>query len=265
MREHSRLSPYFEKCCLLVSANVSYERSAEDIPMLTGMKVSRGSQQRLVHRQTFESFAVETPVEEMSLDGGKVRTRTPEGEPCRWQDYKAINAHEQCQEAYFQDNESLVKWANKQPLATPVICLGDGHDGIWNLFEDIANQKQRQEILDWYHLSENLYKIEESQWVLSTLETLLWQGKVEDAIEKLKGLQHQQVKNFINYLNKHRHRIVNYSYFQAEGMSIGSGRVESTVKQIGARIKLSGAQWKSQNVPQVLRHRCAYLNGQFSI
>ncbi|MCY7276561.1 MAG: ISKra4 family transposase, partial [Phormidesmis sp. CAN_BIN44] len=47
--------------------------------------------------------------------------------------------------------------------------------------------------------------------------------------------------------------------------SIGSGSVESAVKQIGARIKLSGAQWKAGNVPQVLLQRCAYLNGQFSI
>ncbi len=60
--------------------------------------------------------------------------------------------------------------------ATPLICLGDGNDGIWNLFE---------------------------------------------------------------------------------GISIGSGTIESTFKQIGARIKLSGAQWKSENVPQFLLHRCA--------
>nr|MDG3495202.1 ISKra4 family transposase [Pseudanabaena catenata USMAC16] len=41
---------------------------------------------------------------------------------------------------------------------------------------------------------------------------------------------------------------------------IGSGAVESTIKQIGRRIKISGAQWKRDNLPQVLKHRCAYLN-----
>jgi hypothetical protein len=66
------------------------------------------------------------------------------------------------------------------------------------------------------------------------------------------------------YLNKHRYRLVNYAYYQAEGISIGSATVESTVKQIGQRIKLSGAQWKKDNVPQVLKHRCAYLNGHLS-
>ncbi len=42
--------------------------------------------------------------------------------------------------------------------------------------------------------------------------------------------------------------------------SLGSGAVESTIKQINRRIQLSGAQWNRDNVPQVLAHRCAYLN-----
>ncbi|BAG00986.1 hypothetical protein MAE_47690 [Microcystis aeruginosa NIES-843] len=62
-------------------------------------------------------------------------------------------------------------------------------------------------------------------------------------------------------MNKHKHRIVNYGYFQEEGISIGSGSVESQVKQISFRVKIAGASWNSGNVPQVLRHRCAYLNG----
>ena len=112
------------------------------------MNVSRGSQQRLVHRQTFELPVVETVVEEISLDGGKVRIRTPVGESCRWQDYKAVSLHGQCQEAFLQENERLISWVNAQPLATPLICLGDGHDGIWNLVNEIAQPSQRQEILD---------------------------------------------------------------------------------------------------------------------
>lgn len=246
-----------------MSANVSYERCAQDIPVLTGMAVSRGTQQRLVHRQTFQLPGVEEAIEEISIDGGKVRLRTPKGESCRWQDYKAVNLHGHRCEAFFQDNEQLVEWVNEQPLATPVTCLGDGHDGIWNLFEDIATSSQRQEILDWFHLVENLNKVGGSQQRLADVEALLWKGDVNGAIEQFIDWQHERVDIFMAYLHKHRHRIVNYSYFQAEGISIGSGTIESTVKQIGARIKLSGAQWKAENVPQVLLHRCAYLNGQF--
>jgi hypothetical protein len=257
---------------LLVSANVSYERSAQNIVVLTGMAVSQGTQHRLVQRQPFELPIAEDSVEEISIDRGKVRIRTPKGEICKWQDYKAVNLHGDRQEAFFHANEQLVEWIKQQPLATPVICLGDGHIhpwrskalGIWNLFSAIAPNNQRQEILDWFHLKENLYKFKATEQDLAEIETLLWQGNVETAIKQLSHWSDEQAQTFIGYLTHHHARIVNYAYFQAEGISIGSGAIESTVKQMGARIKLSGAQWKSENVPQFLLHRCAYLNGQFS-
>jgi len=152
-----------------------------------------------------------------------------------------VNLHKHCCEAFLQNNEQLVEWVNQQSLANPVTCLGDGHDGIWNLFGAVASPKQRREILDWFHLMENLHKVGGSLQRLAAVEALLWKGDVDGAIEQCKGWQHEQVDNFIAYLKKHRHRIVNYGSFQAEGMSIGSGAIESTVKQIGARIKLSGA------------------------
>ena len=53
-------------------------------------------------------------------------------------------------------------------------------------------------------------------------------------------------------------------YLRSQMGSIGSGEIESGIKQIAARVKLTGAQWEEQNVQQVLKQRCAYLNGQFS-
>jgi hypothetical protein len=93
---------------LLLSANQSYARTAQELKVLTGIAVPHGTQQRLVHRQTFElPQATETPsVREMSLDGGKVRLRTPEAEPCEWRDYKAVNLHGIAVGAFFQDNPS---------------------------------------------------------------------------------------------------------------------------------------------------------------
>lgn len=46
---YTRWSPYLTKCCLLLSANESYARTAEDIEVLTGVAVSHSTQQRLVH------------------------------------------------------------------------------------------------------------------------------------------------------------------------------------------------------------------------
>lgn len=232
--------------------------------VLTGVRVSKSTQQRLVHRQDFEPETVDCGIKEMSIDGGKVRLRTPKGKPSDWRDYKGVNLHQCGVAAFFRAPESLVEWVSQQPLASPLVCLGDGHDGIWNLFAQLDPQIQRLEILDWYHLMENLGKVGGSQQRLDAVEACLWQGDVEGAVKQFDDWPHERVERFIAYLTKHRHRIVNYSYYQAEGISIGSGEIESTVKQIGRRVKISGAQWDEGNVQQVLKHRCAYLNRQFS-
>jgi hypothetical protein len=178
--------------------------------------------------------------------------------------YQVINLHQCAVSAYFQDNEGLLDWVNQQPLASPLVCLGDGHDGIWKVFAQLDGAIQRLEILDWYHLVENLGKVGGSQARLNAVETRLWNGDVEGAVALFDDWQHERVERFIAYLAKHRHRIVNYSYYQAEGISVGSGEIESTVKQMGRRVKISGAQWDEDNVQSVLWQRCAYLNGELS-
>jgi len=132
--------------------------------------------------------------------------------------------------------------------------------------DEIAPNGERREILDWYHLMENLHKVGGSLKRLRQAETLLWQGQVDAAKALFADCTTKQAQNFINYLDKHCDRIVNYQYYQAEQIcSIGSGAVESAVKQIDRRTKISGAQWNKENVPQVLAHRCAYLNGLLTV
>lgn len=255
---HRQLSPHLENCCLRLSATVSYEQAEQDLAYLTGIRVPAKTQQRIMHRQTFELPNTEQPIAELSVDGGKVRVRT---QPSEWKDYKAI-ATDQGMIANFQNNAQLIDWVNQQPLAQPIVCLGDGHPGIWNIINPIATPEQRLEILDWYHLVENLHKVGGSIKRLNQAQTLLWRGQVDAAIALFSDCKRKQAENFCGYLRHHHHRIVNYEYFQAEGLySIGSGAVESAIKQVGRRIQLSGAQWNRENVPQVLAHRCAYLNG----
>lgn len=84
------------------------------------------------------------------------------------------------------------------------------------------------------------------------------------AIKVFEGTESDAARRFCGYLERHRDRIPNYRYYQAEGWPIGSGDVESWVKQINQRTKISGASWNAERVPQVLAHRCAYLNGMLS-
>jgi hypothetical protein len=266
LKSHSQISPYLEACCLRISASVSYERTAEEIKYLTGASVSKSAQQRLIHQQEFEWPQADSSVSELSVDGGNIRVRTPEGEPSSWKGYKATILHEQqAIAASFQENKLIIDWVNNQQLAPIVTCLGDGHDGVWNIVKELAPARERREILDWFHLMENLHKIGGSNQRLFAARSLLWRGKVDETILLFRDCTLKQSENFCSYLEKHRHRIINYDYFQAEQIcSIGSGSIESTIKQIDRRTKISGAQWKYENVPQVLAHRCAYLNGLIS-
>jgi hypothetical protein len=142
-----QISPYLELCCLRVSANVSYANAESDVTLLIGMVVSDNTQQRLVQTTDFPAPVVLQPITEACVDGGKVRLRTPVGDICIWRDYKAI-ATDQGVVANLHQNQPLIDWVNSQPLSTPITCLGDGHDGVWNMIAAIGTPEQRREILD---------------------------------------------------------------------------------------------------------------------
>ena len=63
-----------------------------------------------------------------------------------WRDYKAVRLEGLYYGAFYQDNWGLVDYVNAQRLISPLVCLGDGHDGVWNLFGQIATPQARREI-----------------------------------------------------------------------------------------------------------------------
>ena len=208
-----------------------------------------------------DELEIEETIEEISLDGGKVRVRTPKGEPSEWRDYKAVRLNGRFYSGFFQQNADLIRWVQTQSLTGLLVCLGDGHAGIWKLFAEVSPDAARFEILDWYHLKENLFKVDAARSRLEQAEAFLWQGQVDAALALFAQATDKSALNFCAYLQTHRVRLIDYQQFQADPLcSIGSGAVESAVKQIDRRLKLSGAQWKRENVNQMLRLRCAYLN-----
>jgi len=148
------------------------------------------------------------------------------------------------------------------PLVPMIYLLGDGHCGIWSLFEQMAIAVPTDEILDWYHLKENLYKVEAPEAVLESLSSQLWEGQLQTVLVRLSELDHDSARRFRTYLSTHAGRIPNYRYYQMEGLPIGSGPVESWVKQIDARLQVTGAQWNEESLPHMLNLRSLYLNHQ---
>jgi len=263
---YSRMSRALEKACLRLSANESFQDAEEDIAALTGIAVGHSTQQRLVGRQNFELPSAKQGVSELSIDGGKVRLRDLQGGDSSWRDYKAVRLQGIYYGAFYQDNDSLIDYVRTQHLLSPLVCLGDGHPGVWNLFQEIALDTMRCEILDWYHLKENLYKVGGSLKRLTKAESFLWKGDIEAVRALFADCRCKQARKFETYLTTHQNRIVNYAYYQAEQLcSIGSGAVESAVKQIGRRLQISGARWNIASVNAILNLRCAYLNGKLAI
>ncbi|MBE9204590.1 hypothetical protein IQ218_15540 [Synechocystis salina LEGE 06099] len=93
-------------------------------------------------------------------------------------------------------------------------------------------------------------------------KALLKQSLAESARLMRKYTEPEKLKDFKfkDYLSKHWGRIPDYRRHQQLGITIGFGDVESKIKQVGTRVKLSGARWNRQNVTRILRLRCAYLN-----
>jgi ATP-dependent protease Clp ATPase subunit len=64
-----------ENCCLLITANESYQMAEKDLEKFTGIKICHSTLQRLVKRKEFELPTSQQGVKEITLDGGKVRLR----------------------------------------------------------------------------------------------------------------------------------------------------------------------------------------------
>ena len=247
-------------------AKSAYRQAETDVAMLTGIRVSAKTQERMVQRAELPDAVSDEPVTAMALDGGMVRVRTPKGEPSEWRQYHAIRLNlDGIGMAWFKSPASLLAWVATLPLASLLYALGDGHCGIWSLFEQMSMPGSVDEILDWFHLKENLYKVETTTEQLEALSSMLWEGKVNLAKRQLQAIGDDSAARFSAYLDRHSGRIPNYRYYQMEGLPIGSGPVESLVKQIDARLQLAGAQWKTESLPQVLKLRCAYLNEQLNV
>ena len=87
-------------------------------------------------------------------------------------------------------------------------------------------------VLDWYHLIENLHRVGGSLKRLRRAQSQLWQGSTVEAIAEFVGVRSKQSEKFQKYLRKHQSRIPDYQNYQQQGIDIGSGAVESLIKQI---------------------------------
>lgn len=144
-----------------------------------------------------------------------------------------------------------------------ISVLADGADWIWN--EKRSQFPTAEGVLDIYHAAEHLSDTgkqlfgegseKADAWLNESRAALLsrgWLGLCDQVGRVLSEDRTPETQtlmdNLTHYFFKQRDHLA-YARRLAEGRSIGSGMIESTCKQLGQRLKQSGARWNVANVP----------------
>lgn len=152
--------------------------------------------------------------------------------------------------------------------AEQVQVLADGAPWIWNRLKPMliglgVAEDKIIESVDYYHASQYIHKIIEglprkhiagSGKMLKAFKEWLWQGKIENIVEKCEELflrPGKEIKRYVGYLQKNEDRM-QYADYQANKLMCGSGIIESGIRRIiNLRFKNSSAFWKQENVERL--------------
>jgi hypothetical protein len=156
-----------------------------------------------------------------------------------------------------------------------LLVLGDGAAWIRAWFESLGISLKAM-ILCWWHLRKRCYEKMSSaggpkdhrRAFEKELLGQLWEGKVNAAIELLKGALEwvrnpAAVEELIAYLEKRRAYIPDYQQRQRAGLWIASTRVEKYNDwAVSARCKHQGMCWSPQGVLALAAFEAARRNGE---
>jgi len=170
-------------------------------------------------------------------------------------------------------------WAEAQrrgwERCTETQVVGDGAAWIWNLVAE--HFPRSHQVVDWYHAAEHLGKAAQmlkgegtpaaNRW-FKTWETALYQGHAARIAEELLTAAEDQpamaegLKREAGYFANNQRRM-NYLELREEGWVIGSGMVESGVKQFKGRFTGPGMQWSRKGAERLIPVRAAIMSQRF--
>jgi hypothetical protein len=160
------------------------------------------------------------------------------------------------------------------------LFIADGARGLWALKEKYFSEAV--EILDWYHMTEYLWKAvyvffkegssEAKEWV-EKMEEKMIKGNVSEVIKgiririsinNIKGKKLTVLENVADYFENNKERM-RYDEYVRKGYPIGSGNVESACRYlVKDRMEKTGMRWKFKGAQAILSLRALYLNGDLS-
>jgi len=159
------------------------------------------------------------------------------------------------------------------------VFLADGEKALWKLKAQYFPELEG--ILDWYHVSEHLWKAaylflaegsEEAEAWVGKKEAQLKAGRVGYVIGGLKQMvtkasrlktkkSRKEMRKIIGYFERNRAHM-DYARYRREGYPIGSGVVEAAGKTlVKDRMEQTGIRWKEEGAEALLKLRTVFLNG----
>jgi hypothetical protein len=160
--------------------------------------------------------------------------------------------------------------------ADVVIGLSDGGNGLENCLMNVVSgmAKEIVFILDFWHASEHLQEFANifiPDEVARTKQVELWCDHLKEygglsLVQQLEAIDMtdrspevtEQYQLLMNYLRSNQHRM-DYPDYLRNGWQIGSGKIESSCKNIvGARLKCSGMRWRSHGTTALCQLRALY-------
>ena len=189
-----------------------------------------------------------------------------------WTDHKGERQHQILRKEYisyvgtateFRKHLLACAIRNGYGLFKETVVLSDGATWIRNMVEDVF--PDAQQILDFYHLCENVYTFAKALFNMDESKYMPWAKK---ACACLKTSQHnlvlQEIESFkdsppngcavnlYGYIVNNRKNI-DYAAYQEKGYFIGSGAIESGNKIIlQDRLKRAGMRWNTETAQAML-------------
>jgi hypothetical protein len=150
--------------------------------------------------------------------------------------------------------------------ATPSSIPADGATWIWGIAD--RHFPQSTQIVDWYHARQHLADAAQARFPDCPQQATAWFQAQTDVLFEgpldllLTELNEAGLAEFAHYFETHQARM-RYLDFQEAGLPIGSGSVESEVKQFKQRLTAPGMRWSRPGAERMIPIRAAVLDNSF--
>ncbi len=152
------------------------------------------------------------------------------------------------------------------PYAGLVVVTADGAAWIWRLVDSYF--PCAVQVVDWYHACQHLAQAAQARFPDDAAAAQCWTDDLKAHLFKgeihliREQFNRYDLGRFADYFEEHVRRM-QYVQFRAAGFPIGSGGVESGVKQFKQRLSGPGMRWSRPALDRMIVLRSAVLGDSF--